>query len=53
MICDKCKKEIVGFFIFERRFRKDLILCQNCYEKKKIKKSKCMIWKLLRIQLKK
>lgn len=34
MKCDKCKKEIVGFFIFKRRFRKDLILCQDCREKR-------------------
>lgn len=43
MICDKCKKEIHGFFIFKRRIRKDLMLCQNCREKKS-KKGDNTIW---------
>lgn len=34
MICDKCKKEITGFFLLRRRFFKDKILCANCIEEK-------------------
>ena len=42
MKCDKCKKEIVGFFIFKRRFRRDLILCQDCRVKRFMKEK--TIW---------
>lgn len=43
MKCDKCKKEIIVFFIFERRFRRDLVLCQKCRERR-FKKEKEIIW---------
>lgn len=38
MNCDRCNKGIIGFFLLKRKFRKDLVLCQECKEKKLIKK---------------
>lgn len=38
MICDRCKKEIIGIHLFKRRVRRDLVLCQSCREQELIKK---------------
>ena len=40
MNCNWCNKELIGFFISKRKFRKDLVLCQDCKAKKKIAQDK-------------
>ena len=31
LVCDMCRNVMHSIYIFERTFRKDLVLCQKCY----------------------